>query len=143
MPSKSQTIVIFGGTGGIGLATAQRILARSDHLAANVVLFGLEDLPPDIRDAPNFAARFSWIQADVTDAKMRAAIPKFCLQTYGGLDTLIFCAGVINPIERIEKLDIEELKRSFDVNVFGAMAVVRDPTVFSPCFLPKSAFHKG
>jgi NAD(P)-dependent dehydrogenase (short-subunit alcohol dehydrogenase family) len=32
---------------------------------------------------------------------------------------------IVTPIERIEQVDIEEVKRCFDVNVFGAMSMVR------------------
>jgi NADP-dependent 3-hydroxy acid dehydrogenase YdfG len=47
-----------------------------------------------------------------------------CTYNTGRIDTLVYCAGVITPIERIEKLDMDAVKRAYDVNVFGASAMV-------------------
>jgi NAD(P)-dependent dehydrogenase (short-subunit alcohol dehydrogenase family) len=65
------------------------------------------------------------ILGDVTTAADRSRAVKTCVKELDGIDTLVYCAGVITPIERIENVDIEAVKRTFDVNVFGAMAMVR------------------
>jgi NAD(P)-dependent dehydrogenase (short-subunit alcohol dehydrogenase family) len=37
---------------------------------------------------------------------------------------VVYCAGVITPIERIEKMDVASVEGTFAVNVFGAMGMV-------------------
>ncbi|KAF1937599.1 FAD/NAD(P)-binding domain-containing protein [Clathrospora elynae] len=55
----------------------------------------------------------------------RERVMNVCIDTYCGVNTLIYCAGVITPIERIDKVDVEDVKRSFGVNVFGAMSMAQ------------------
>lgn len=37
---------------------------------------------------------------------------------------MIYCAGIINPIERMEKLSIDAFRRAYEINVFGVLAMV-------------------
>lgn len=121
--SEAQKILIVGGGQGIGWEVTKAILNLS--LQARVAIFGYH-LEDDIRKlSARTNGRVSVIlKGDVTSNEDRQSFIGQCLKEMGGIDTLVFTAGVITPIERIEKLDMEEVKRTFDVNVFGCMSMV-------------------
>ena len=125
-PNKTQVILVVGGTSGIGYAITQTILS-SPYLPLNakVIAFGLIESSVKLDFTKQQRERLRIVEGDVTVEEDRELAIQQCFDVFGGLDTLIYCAGVITPIERIEKVDVEKIKRSFDVNVFGAMSMVR------------------
>jgi NAD(P)-dependent dehydrogenase (short-subunit alcohol dehydrogenase family) len=131
MPSAAQAILIVGGGQGIGLETTRSILATSSA-TTKILVFGLHADSELAWISGQHPGRVWIILGDVTSAADRLRAVETCVKELGGLDTLVYCAGVITPIERIENVDIEAVKRTFDVNVFGAMAMVR-PLPSHPC----------
>ncbi|KNG48888.1 flavin-binding monooxygenase-like protein [Stemphylium lycopersici] len=87
--------------------------------------FGLIDSTVKLEFSKQQRERLRIVEGDVTVDEDRELAVQTCFNVFGGLDTLIYCAGVITPIQRLEKLDVEAVKRSFDVNVFGAMNMVQ------------------
>ena len=101
-----QTVLVTGGTSGIGAATAQLF----HELGAQVIAAGLKP-----GAAPLVASeRLSLIDLDVTDeAACRAAI-----ETLPRLDHLVLCAGIsLNERE----LDLESFRHVLDVNLIAGM----------------------
>jgi NAD(P)-dependent dehydrogenase (short-subunit alcohol dehydrogenase family) len=125
MGTKSQVILVVGGTSGIGYSTTHTILS-SPYLPLNtkVIAFGLIDSSIKLDFTKQQRERLRIVEGDVTVEEDRELAMRTCFDVFGGLDTLVYCAGVITPIERIEMVDVEKVKRSFDVNVFGAMSMV-------------------
>lgn len=118
MTQPPQTIMIVGGDAGIGFEVTKHILKMSE--TAQVLVLGLheaENVPSE---------RFLSLPGDVTSSEYRTTAVKECIARYGKIDTLIYSAGIITPIERIENSNIDDIKRTFDVNIFGAIAMVRD-----------------
>lgn len=128
MSTQTQTILIIGGTRGIGFEVAKSISKQNHRSFTNLAIFGLIDDSDTSNiksiDDASFKSFLS-ISGDVTDKESRESAVKTCVDQLGGIDTLIYTAGIITPIERIEKFGVEAVKKSFDINVFGAMAVVR------------------
>ncbi|KAL1591396.1 hypothetical protein SLS60_012009 [Paraconiothyrium brasiliense] len=120
--SEAQRILIVGGGQGIGWEVTKAILRFSSQ--ARIAVFG-SHLEEEVRELPDKANdRVAFVsEGDVTSDIDRRSVVKECLEKMGGIDTLVFTAGVITPIERIEKLNMDEVKRTFDVNVFGCMAM--------------------
>ena len=125
MSPKPQVVLVVGGTSGIGYAIVQAILS-GPYLPLNtkVVAFGLIDAGIKLEFTKQQKDRLRIVEGDVTVAEDRELALRTCFNVFGGLDTLVYCAGVITPIQRLEKLDMEAVKQSFDVNVFGAMSMV-------------------
>lgn len=118
MAPTPQTIMIVGGNAGIGLETTKHILQLSR--TAQVFVLGLqkaEDVPFE---------RCTSFPGDITSPEYRKTAVNECIARHGKIDTLVYTAGIITPIERIESLNNDDLKRTFDVNVFGAIAMVRN-----------------
>lgn len=99
-----QTILITGGTGGIGMAFAHAFAAAG---AAVIVT----DLKPSCDPLPS---GMSYMQLDVrSDAEVEALATKI-----GKLDTFIHCAG---RLQRNEEYKIDTFKDVVDIHLFGAM----------------------
>lgn len=43
---------------------------------------------------------------------------------FGRVDSLIVNHAVLDPVSKVADADIEEWRRSFDINFFGAVALV-------------------
>lgn len=120
-----QSILIIGAGRGIGFEIL-RYLVRNKTQALIITAFDISF--EWAKDNPLFQRTHvvNMVLGDVTRAEDRESL----MQQFNdsrGIDTLIYCAGLITPIVRIEKLDIDDVKKTFDVNVFGAMDMVRQP----------------
>jgi short-subunit dehydrogenase len=117
-PLNEQTIVITGGSSGIGLATA-RLAA---HQGANVVLVarkeeGLKKAADAIRAE---GGRCDWVQADVgVREEVRNAV-RTVIERHGGFDTWVSNAGV-GVYAKLEELDDTDHRRLFDTNYWGVV----------------------
>jgi 2-keto-3-deoxy-L-fuconate dehydrogenase len=106
-----QRALVTGGASGIGLGTAQRLAADG----ARVAVLDVNGPPGD---------GLIYAKADVTDdAGVREAVARV-LETLGGLDVLVNCAG-IGAQGSVEANSDEEWHRVFDVNVVGMVRVAR------------------
>ena len=95
--------LITGGMSGLGAACATRL--RAD---------GVEVVTFDVSPEADF-------RVDVTDA---VAVEKAVAQA-GPVDILINSAGIVGPNKPLWEGSLDEWKRTFDVNVFGLVAVTR------------------
>ncbi len=128
----SNTVLITGASTGIGAACAIRLAAAGMHVYAGV----REDADGAALRAQN-AALITPLHIDVTDAgSIAAAVATLDAQLGdAGLNGLINNAGIAigGPLE---VLPMNEIRRQFDVNVFGALAVTQ-------AFLPQLRRARG
>jgi NAD(P)-dependent dehydrogenase (short-subunit alcohol dehydrogenase family) len=118
-----QAVLIVGGGQGIGFEIVKSILTLSP--TTRIVVFDLRfdpNIPELMRE---HVKRVLIVQGDVRVPEDRKRAVELCEEEIGSVDTLVYTAGVITPIERIESVDIEDVRDAFDVNVFGCMAMVR------------------
>lgn len=113
-----KTVLISGGTSGIGLASA-RILARE---GLRPILLGRDEERG--RTAEEAVQGSLFIPCDVT-------VPEDCrravqaVKPIGPLAGLLLSAGIYTE-KLLENTDDEEIRRFFEVNVFGAMRLTRE-----------------
>jgi len=128
----SNTVLITGASTGIGAACALRLAAAGMHVYAGV----REDADGAALRAQN-AALITPLHLDVTDAESIAAAVATLEAQLGdaGLNGLVNNAGIAigGPLE---VLPMHEIRRQFDVNVFGALAVTQ-------AFLPQLRRARG
>lgn len=113
-----QVVLLTGGSGGIGSATAQLFM----EAGAAVIVADLKK-PFNDRQAPEFsaheAARFHFIEVDVTDFAQAAACVAAVLEREGKVDCLINNAGIARDAV-IWKMTEEDWDTVLAVNLKGA-----------------------
>ncbi len=128
---QARTVVVTGTSSGIGRAIALRLAARGYRVFAGVRR--REEGDALLRDAP---IGLSPVILDVADAAwIAAARAEIAGSLDGGLSALVNNAGltVVGPLEL---LPIEALRRQFEVNLFGQIAVTQ-------AFLPQLREARG
>jgi NAD(P)-dependent dehydrogenase (short-subunit alcohol dehydrogenase family) len=115
--------LITGASSGIGRATTLRLAA-----AGWTVLAGVRDTGAGeslVREAGD--GRVIALSLDVTDAAQVAQARERVDQETGaaGLDALVNNAGIGGVAGPLELVSEEALRRQFDVNVFGQVAITR------------------
>ena len=103
--------LITGGASGIGLATAELMVASG----ASVSVI-------DIQAAPT--GSFWCEQADLTDSAAVTRAVSACVSRFGGLDVLVNCAG-IGARGGVEDNTDDEWRHVLDVNVLGMVRITR------------------
>jgi NAD(P)-dependent dehydrogenase (short-subunit alcohol dehydrogenase family) len=119
-PLTGQVVLITGGAGAIGAATAKLFAANGAHAV-------IVDLDPAKAAEAAKAAGYNSIGvgADITKpAEMRAAFDK-AVAVYGGVDILVSNAGAAWE-GRIGELDDATLRKSFELNFFAHQSAAQN-----------------
>ncbi|MFU0763228.1 SDR family NAD(P)-dependent oxidoreductase [Staphylococcus pasteuri] len=117
---RKESVLITGATRGMGKAIASVLAEKGYH-----VIIGarkVQDGDNVVEDLKEKGLSASTIQLDVTDSdSIRNAV-----QDIDSLDILINNAGVALDNAKPSEINIETVKKEFDVNVFGVMNVSRN-----------------
>jgi len=109
--------LITGANKGIGYETARLLGERGA-----TVLVGARDPGRGQEAASGLGA--TWVRLDATDPATIEAAAKWIAESYGRLDVLVNNAGVaLEWDETPETLSLARLRQTFEVNVFGVVAV--------------------
>ena len=111
---QDRTVVIFGGTSGIGLATAQQAKA----VGAKVIVLGFNAEGAERIATENAFA--GWRAADVTRPETIAA----ALADIPQVDHLVLLAGTF-VAGKILEAEVDHLKRAFDERIWAAVHTLR------------------
>lgn len=68
---------------------------------------------------------------DIADEKQAKTVVKDVMDRFGRIDVLVNNAG-IGLLGAIEESTAEEIRRTFEVNVFGILNVIRAALLISP-----------
>jgi NAD(P)-dependent dehydrogenase (short-subunit alcohol dehydrogenase family) len=113
--------LITGGASGIGLATAERLLACGWKVAiVDRDAAGLEAQ----RRAYEGDANVVVLSLDVTDETAAANVVGQVVQTLGGLDGVVNSAGIAADVPALDT-PVDLFRRIMDVNVTGTFIVAR------------------
>lgn len=122
MEITGRTILISGGSSGLGAACVQRLVAHG----ANVVIADLSEAGKTLAESLGSQAAFA--PTDVTsEADVRRTIA-LAEEQFGGLHGAVACAGILQA-ERVVGRDgaasLEAFQRVINVNLVGTFNVVR------------------
>lgn len=115
-----KVVLITGGTGGIGNATARELIKRGARVA-------IVDISPD---TPHIAKRMSahaalGVVADVRDRDaMERAVAKIA-DHFGRVDVVIANAGILTRAATLRAMPAESVESLFAVNIAGVVNTVR------------------
>jgi NAD(P)-dependent dehydrogenase (short-subunit alcohol dehydrogenase family) len=120
MELRQPTVAITGAGSGLGRAMALKLAARGYRV------FGTARSETDAADLEKASAGNAAVTlADITDQHAVTAWVGKVSDELGerGLDVLISNAGTLTP-GPLEVIPLDDIRREFEVNVFGAMAVI-------------------
>lgn len=108
--ARSRTFVVTGAASGIGLATAQRLLAEGGTVVR-----------ADVAAPPDLSERFTFVTADVSD---EAAVADVFEAVPDRLDGLVHAAGIASggPVHLLDKT---EWDRVIAINLTGTFLVAK------------------
>ena len=123
MQIRGQVFVVTGGASGLGAATV-RMLAKN---GGRVVVADLKE--EEGRDlASELGASVRFVRTDVTDEASAKAAIATAVETFGGLQGLVNCAGVVHG-ERVVGKDAPHALASFvrtvNINLVGSFNLTR------------------
>jgi NAD(P)-dependent dehydrogenase (short-subunit alcohol dehydrogenase family) len=119
-----KTILITGGTSGIGQATALKLAAAGSAKAIVVCGRDQEKIDETMKLAKKQGVKIVAYQADVADEVGCAAFVKSLEEKHGGVDILVNNAG--RSIRRALESSYDrfhDFHRTMDVNYFGALRI--------------------
>ncbi len=121
----NRTVLVTGGSRGIGAATALLAAQNGYSVAVNYTANSLaaDEIVRQIHAAGGQAMA---VQADVaSDADVTAMFAQVYAK-FGRLDALVNNAGVVDTPSRVESMTPERLERMFAINVFGSFFCARE-----------------
>jgi len=130
MKLEQRTILITGGTSGIGLELATQLHRRGN----TVIVTGRdqEKLDATSRALPGIHA----FKSDVGDPNAIVALHDHVLAEFPALDTLVNNAGVMRNLNLNQGRDLNDVTREIEINLSGPVRMVQQ-------FLPHLKTRKG
>ncbi|MFD0418627.1 3-oxoacyl-ACP reductase FabG [Streptomyces sp. NPDC127108] len=107
----SRSVLITGGSRGIGLATARALQAAGDRVA---VTYRTAEPPADVLA----------IRCDVTDAAQVDAAFKEAEEAHGPVEVLVCCAGITKD-QLLMRMSEDEFTSVLDANLTGTFRAVK------------------
>jgi len=116
-----KVVIVTGGAGSIGLATAQAFVAEG----ARVMIADLSDDALAEAAAALGYETAAWVVTDVTvEAQVEAAV-KATVDRFGRLDIAFANAGVFGTVSPITEYPVDVFQQVLAVNVVGSMLVAK------------------
>ncbi len=112
---KNRSIVITGGSGGIGLTTAKLFLREG----AKVLLVDIDESALKKASDENKSSDLHIFQADVSDESRVKAYAEKAQELFGHVDAFFNNAGIEGKVESLENYPMDIYHKLMEVNVHG------------------------
>jgi len=119
MKLQQRTILITGGTSGIGFELARQLLERGN----TVIVTGRD--PRRVADARQRLPGLHGIVSDVTDEASIEALHREVTGSFPALDVLVNNAGIMRNLNLTHVRALSDVTREIDVNLRGPVQMVQ------------------
>lgn len=115
-----KTILITGGTSGIGLELARQLLARGN----TVLVTGRDQEKMDaaVRELPGVHG----FRSDVSDSREIVALHASVLERFPELDVLVNNAGIMRNLRLMQERDLTDVTREIETNLSGPVRMIQE-----------------
>ncbi|HEY7902444.1 MAG TPA: SDR family NAD(P)-dependent oxidoreductase, partial [Casimicrobiaceae bacterium] len=123
MQIAGSTFVVTGGASGLGAGSARMLAAAG----ANVVVADLDEARGEAL-AHELGSSTRFLRCDVTDEVSATAAVALAVASFGGLQGLVNCAGIVHGEKVVGKDGPHSLagfRRAIDINLIGTFNVLR------------------
>jgi uncharacterized oxidoreductase len=119
MKLEKRTILITGGTSGIGRELAKQLLGRRN----TVIVTGRDQAKIDAvnKELPTLHT----FKSDVSDASAIAVLHENILARFPELDTLVNNAGIMRNLNLDQKRDLIDVTREIEINFCGPVRMIQ------------------
>lgn len=111
----NKTVVITGGAGGIGKATAKRMIEEG----AKVLITDLDEEALKKASEEINSPDLSYIAADVTDEKQVKAYAQKARELFGNVDVFFNNAGIEGEVKPLDEYPLDVYHKVIEVNING------------------------
>jgi NAD(P)-dependent dehydrogenase (short-subunit alcohol dehydrogenase family) len=115
-----QSILVTGGSLGIGKAVSEELARRGAHVT--VVARGEAALNATVRNLPGTG--HAAVILDVSDAQAWSAAAAE-IDAQGPLRGVVCCAGILGPVGRFDEIDPRAFMDTLSVNLLGTLLALR------------------
>lgn len=124
-PVETKTLLVTGGSRGIGAATA-RLAAEAGYRVALSYVSDEQAAKAVAADIGSKGGEALAIRGDVGNEEDVLALFQAIDQRFGRLDALVNNAGVVDRKARIDEMDLARLERMMRINVIGSLLCARE-----------------
>ncbi|KAL7620949.1 hypothetical protein AAE478_008260 [Parahypoxylon ruwenzoriense] len=117
----SKVFIVTGASRGLGWAIAQSLIQASHRV---FLVARTEKTLQALKEQHKSSVDF--LTADLSDLKVAPRIIESALKAFGRIDGIVVNHGVLSPITRISESSPEEWRHAYDVNVFSALALIKE-----------------
>lgn len=115
-----KSVIVTGVSRGIGKSIVEQILTND----MSTVVTGIARSESSLKSLKDkFGNRFFYVTGDVTDRNAVNSLAQEALNRTGRIDSVVANAGVLEPVQNIQKADVEGWKRLFDINFFSVVTL--------------------
>lgn len=119
MKLRNKTILITGGSGGIGLALTKQLLAMGN----TVIITGRDQKKLD--EAAKSVPGLQTARSDVSDPAAITALHADMMARFPALDTLVNNAGIMRNLDLNQNRDLTDVTREIEINLSGPIRMVQ------------------
>lgn len=132
---RDRTVVVIGAGNGIGASLASAL--ADEHARLVLSDFRSDALRRTVAAVANGGRRTIGIAADVRDPGTLETLRDQAVGTFGGVDAVVNCAGVVVP-GAVDSVTESDIRRQIETNFLGTVLVTR---AFLPHFRRRGAGH--
>ncbi len=127
----NKTVLITGGAGGIGSATAKKFAKQGYDIAINY--YSSDNKAIELKNSIllEYQVKVEIYKADVSDELQVADMATKIKSDFGNVNVLVNNAGIVYDRD-FDNITIEQFRKTLSVNVIGAFIVAREARKIMP-----------